>query len=218
MLTSGCVSDGYGVRSGESQQAVTERPANELPMYGGRHNPTVEGDEIYSKQAAELGWKYYYRGDLDTAIKRFNQSWMFNRDNVDALWGFGVIMGRRAEQGNPKDNLKESIRFFEMAHNKALENNRILVDLAFSHTVLGRYFKIEERDNEEARRHFDIATNLFAEAFQMDSEYPPLIANWSVLHFYMGDYQQAKTKADQAVKMGYQFRPDYIKGIEEKLK
>jgi tetratricopeptide (TPR) repeat protein len=198
--------------------ADNERPMNELPMYGGLHNPTVEEDPVYSKQAAELGWKYYYKGDFDTAIKRFNQSWMFNRSNVDALWGFGIIMGQRASEESPKDNLKESVRFLQMAKDRAPDNARIISDLAFSHTVLGHYFKSEERDNAEAQRHFDRANTLFTEAFKIDPKYPPLIANWSVLHFYMGDYQQAKTKADKAVEMGYEFRPGYIKDIEEKLK
>jgi len=102
-----------------------------------------------------------------------------------------------------------------MANDKEPDNSRIIVDLAFSHTVLGHYFKSEERDNAEAQRHFEKAGTLFTEAFQIDPKYPPLIANWSVLHFYMGNYQQAK---DKAVDMGYQFRPDYIKDIEEKLK
>jgi len=96
--------------------ADDERPMNELPMYGGQHNPTVEEDPEYSKQAAKLGWKYYYKGDLDTAIKRFNQAWMFNRDNADALWGFGIIMGQRASEESPKDNLEESVRFLQMAN------------------------------------------------------------------------------------------------------
>jgi hypothetical protein len=59
---------------------AAERPINELPMYGGKHNPTVETNKKFSESAAKLGWKYYYSGDVDTAIKRFNQAWMFDRE------------------------------------------------------------------------------------------------------------------------------------------
>ncbi len=108
-----------------------DRPINELPMYGGKHNPSVEQNKNFSKSAADLGWKYYYKNDLDTAVKRFNQAWMLDRDSIDALWGFGLIMGRRASEEMPEHNLKESIRFLAMAAEKAPQNVRILVDLAF---------------------------------------------------------------------------------------
>ena len=75
-----------------------DRDMNELPMYGGKHNPTVEQNKQFSASAAKLGWQYYYRGDLDTAMKRFNQAWMFDRDSIDALLGFGMIMWQRSAQ------------------------------------------------------------------------------------------------------------------------
>lgn len=73
-----------------------KRPMNELPMYGGQHNPVVERNEGYSKVAIQKGWQAYYSGDLNTAIKRFNQGWMFDRENPQVFWGFGLIMGQRA--------------------------------------------------------------------------------------------------------------------------
>ena len=63
-------------------------------MYGGKHNPDVEQDKKISESAAKLGWQYFYRDDLDTAMKRFNQAWMFDRDSIDALWGFGLITAK----------------------------------------------------------------------------------------------------------------------------
>ncbi|MBI5604531.1 MAG: hypothetical protein HY879_14385 [Deltaproteobacteria bacterium] len=71
--------------------SAKERKINELPMYGGKHTPEVEQDKKISESAAKLGWQYYSRDDLDTAIKPFNQTWMFDRNSIDALWGFGLI-------------------------------------------------------------------------------------------------------------------------------
>ena len=53
-------------------------------MYGGNHNPTVEENKEASRSAAELGWRYFCKGDVDTAIKRFNQAWMFDRNYTGA--------------------------------------------------------------------------------------------------------------------------------------
>ena len=42
-----------------------------------------EGSEFFSK----MGWDYLSDGDKNTAIHRFNLSWLLNPDNVVAYWG-----------------------------------------------------------------------------------------------------------------------------------
>jgi tetratricopeptide (TPR) repeat protein len=193
-----------------------DRDMNELPMYGGKHNPTVEQNKQFSASAAKLGWQYYYRGDLDTAMKRFNQAWMFDRDSIDALWGFGMIMGQRSAQEDTEHNLKESIRFLDLAIQKSPQNARILVDLAFSHTLFGQY--LNEKGIRGSRDEFLKAGHLYESAEKLDKKYPLLQANWSVLEFYMGNYLKAQERLEQAKKLGFQPDPAYVKDIESKLK
>jgi tetratricopeptide (TPR) repeat protein len=219
-LVYGCETSAEGrdastiVPSGADDDRVAElsddRPINELPMYGGLHDPQVEPNESKSEALSRLGWKYLYSGDESTAIKRFNQAWMFNRKNPEAFWGFGIIMGRRASQGETEKRLKDSIKYLQMASDLAPENGRILGDIAFSHTILGSYYKSEQKKDKAAEAQFAKAGKLFADAFRADPKYPPIVANWSVFYFYTGDYQKAKSKADEAIKMGYKFSPDYI--------
>jgi tetratricopeptide (TPR) repeat protein len=201
-----------------SQLAFATRPMNELPMYGGQHNPTVDRNPSFSRDATQRGWKAYYQGDFDTAIKRFNQGWMFDRENPEVYWGFGLIMGQRASQEDPEQSLKESIRFLQMATEKAPQNGRITGDLAFSNTILGYYYKSEKKNIKLAKEHFDIANDLFVKAFKADPKYPPIVANWSVFYFYTGDYRKAKNKADQAIRMGYSFSPAYMTDLEKNLR
>ena len=200
-----------------SQLALAERPMNEIPMYGGQHDPTAERNPAFSRDAVQRGWKAFYQGDFDTAIKRFNQGWMFDRENPDVYWGFGLIMGQRASEENPETSLKESLRFLEMAHAMKPKNGRIIGDLAFSHTILGHYYKSEQKKDKEAEEHFGKAGKLFADAFRADPKYPPIVANWSAFYFYTGDYQKAKHKADEARNMGYEFSPEYINDLEKHL-
>jgi tetratricopeptide (TPR) repeat protein len=195
--------------------AMAERPMNEQPMYGGQHDPSVERNPDFSKVAAKRGWKAYYEGDLDTAMKRFNQAWMFDRENPEVYWGFGLVMGQRAFQGEPKKNLEESIRFLKMAFDKDKKNGRILGDLAFSYTLLGHYLVSNGKDGKD---NFEKARDLFPKAFKLDPKYPLTVANWSVFYFYTQDYAAAKKKADEATKMGYTFSPEYLKDLEKKLK
>jgi hypothetical protein len=51
--------------------SATNRPVNELPMYGRRPTPTVEENEKFMRYAAIPGWQYYYEGDLKTARRHF---------------------------------------------------------------------------------------------------------------------------------------------------
>jgi tetratricopeptide (TPR) repeat protein len=191
--------------------AIAERPMNEIPMYGGQHDPSIEKNPDFSKDAAKRGWKAYYQGDLETAIKRFNQAWMFDRENAEVYWGFGLVMGQRSSQEEPEKNLEESVRFLKMAVDRDKKNGRILGDLAFSYTLLGHYLETNGKNEKES---FDKARVLFPTAFKLDSKYPPIVANWSVFYFYAQDYDAAKKKADEAVKMGYQFDPEYLKDLK----
>lgn len=201
---------------GSAQITSAERTMNEMPMYGGKHNPTVEQNKEFSKSAAKLGWKYYYKGDLDAAIKRFNQAWMFDRESADAFWGFGLIMGRRAGEENTEKNLNESVKFLEKAHQLSKKNPRIMVDLAFSETLLGYFLK--ENQKPLFQEHFNKARILFQKAEKLERNYPLIYSNWSVLEFYEGNYSAAKSRLDFAKKLGFKPDPNYEKELKEKLK
>jgi tetratricopeptide (TPR) repeat protein len=191
--------------------AIAERPMNELPMYGGQHDPTVEQNTDFSKRSVQLAWQYYYKGDFNTAIKRFNQGWMFNRENPEVYWGFGLIMGQRAFQEEPEHNLKESIRFLQLANEKDPKNGKIIGDLAYSHTVLVKYYKSRKTDPKLAKEHFDKAKELFIKAHEVEPKDQQVIANWSILYFNTGNYQEAKSKADEAIKMATNSAPITLK-------
>ncbi len=188
---------------------------NELPMYGGQHTPQVEPSPENSQGAAELGWRYLYRGDLSTAMKRFNQAWMFNRKNPYAFWGFGIVMGRRAEKEDTEKNLTESINLLTTAHELSPDNGRITGDLAFSYTLLGNYLATQGKDE---KRQFEKAEELFTVAYKNEPKYPPIPANWAVLKFYIGDYQTCKKLISVAQGLGYTPDPGFQKELNEKAK
>ncbi|HCX82249.1 MAG: hypothetical protein A3E00_14345 [Curvibacter sp. RIFCSPHIGHO2_12_FULL_63_18] len=199
-----------------STAAVAERPMNELPMYGGRHTPEIESNEITSKQVERLGWRYYNQGDLDTAIKRFNQSWMFDRNNAGAYFGFGLIMGQRAirGEGDTRVNLKESIRFLEMANGFDPKNSKIINELASAHGMFAGYLISNE---ENGLIEYSIADALFGQAYELDPKFPQTPENWSVIKFYLGDFNEAKRLLNLAVGLGIVPNPAYAKMLAEKM-
>jgi len=198
------------------QPAYAERPINEMPMYDGKHDPEVPENKEVSKGASDLGWKYYDKGDYDTAIKRFNQAWMFNRNNPEAFWGFGVIMGIRAMEEDPEKNLNESIQYLEKAGKLLNDNPRLMVDLAYSEAMLGAFLKGNQR--EDFQNHFNKAANLFKKSEGLEKNYPLLYSNWAILEFSEENYAVAKEKLDTAKKLGAKINPDFENELETKLK
>lgn len=87
-----------------------------------------------------MAWDYAYKGDAETAMKRFNQAWLLDTLNADAYWGFGILIGKDGK-------LDESIALF----NKSLELNPVNSDvwycLAVSHQ--GLYHKGQEDKHKE---------------------------------------------------------------------
>lgn len=47
------------------------------------------------REMVRFGWKHYAKGDLDTAMRRFNQAWLLDSLNADIYWGFGMILTDR---------------------------------------------------------------------------------------------------------------------------
>jgi len=44
-----------------------------------------------SEKLVEFGFSYLYRGDIKTAMYRFNQAWLLNPENENVFWGFGAV-------------------------------------------------------------------------------------------------------------------------------
>ncbi len=192
-----------------------EYEINELPMYGGKHDPQVEPNAAASKDLAELGWSYLYRGDSLTAMKRFNQAWMFDRKNPDAFWGFGIIMGQRAKKENSEKNLIESVNLLRTAHELRPDDGRITGDLAVSYTLLGNYLKTLGKNGKQEHEK---AEELFVEAYAREPNHAPIIYNWAVLKFHAGDYQACKKLISEAEKLGLKPDPELMKELDQKLR
>jgi len=101
--------------------AAKDYPANEQPLYGGitKTPEMLQADQQFidvilkqgysraqgSDKAVETGWIYLRRGDLATAMKRFNQAWLLDPDNGDAFHGFAATVMSRDQDAGAADAL-----------------------------------------------------------------------------------------------------------------
>jgi tetratricopeptide (TPR) repeat protein len=131
------------------QVAADPLPLNQQPMYGGQEKTEAMGkaDEEFlakitsmgftresgSKKSVELGWQYFFKGDVTTAMMRFNQAWFLNAENGDAYHGFAVVT---AQRGGP---MQEVEKYFKMALTKPGVTPTAYVDYARLLNMQGRH-------------------------------------------------------------------------------
>ncbi|MBF0462282.1 MAG: hypothetical protein HQL87_12905 [Magnetococcales bacterium] len=124
-------------------------PLNQQPMYGGRekNEDLKRSDETFltgimlqgytkesgSKEVVDLGWKYFFKGDVATAMQRFNQAWLLNPENGDVYHGFAVVT---AQRGGP---MQEAEKYFQMAIAKPGVTPTAFADYARLLNMQGRF-------------------------------------------------------------------------------
>ncbi|MGB3211405.1 MAG: hypothetical protein WBB19_11930 [Desulforhopalus sp.] len=195
---------------------ASDRPVNEIPMYGGQDKSHIQPNAELSQNASNTGWEYLMKGDVDTAIKRFNQSWMFNHNNADALWGFGIITLHRGNilQEDSLYNLTESVRYLEMAKSIKTRELRLIVDLSLSYIFLGNELK---KNSDPYIQYFDKAEENLNDAIAINEGYPMIYANYSALEYYRENYPQSKEYLEKAKSLGFQIDPTLEKKVNDKL-
>ena len=105
-----------GCASGPRQRSI-----NEIPEYGNQpKSPELQqADQEFLAQTKgkekesydhmmSVGWSLFQRGDIGTAIKRFNQAWLIDSTRYEAYWGFAAAEGRI-------NNLETSKHYYEKA-------------------------------------------------------------------------------------------------------
>lgn len=86
-------------------------PPNQVPMYGGvrKNQAMIDSDQAFLAKARELaasdaeavemsivlGFRYFAKRDMATAMKRFNQAWLIDPDRGDIYHGFALVLIER---------------------------------------------------------------------------------------------------------------------------
>lgn len=79
--------------------------------------------EIAAKKHIEYGWNYFKKGDLNTAMKRFNQAWLLDSTLIDVNWGYGAILGAYKQY-------EKAIYYLKKYQRSNPNNDRIYIDMA----------------------------------------------------------------------------------------
>jgi tetratricopeptide (TPR) repeat protein len=186
-----------------------------VPMYG---QPEVERPEVLkkadedfikqvtaafgSREAASKAWwaqaeKFMREGNLDFAMRRYNQSWLLNPNNYQPYWGFGRVS---LEHGK----IDEAIRFLEKAeelNDDPYQKVALLADMGTAYTL----------------KDFAKANAKFAESVKLEADYPDTWRRWAFSLYMQGDYTGAWEKVAKAESLNAEsFPPKFLSELESK--
>ncbi|MBD1434920.1 hypothetical protein H8B06_19015 [Sphingobacterium sp. DN00404] len=117
----------------------------------------------------DMAWEYFYKNDLESSMKRFNQAWLLDSTNADVYWGFGNLLGRQNE-------LEESIYFFEKSLKINPFNPRVYESQATSY---GQLFSMDQDLNT-----LNKAIESLRKANTLDKDNPRILAQLTAAYSY----------------------------------
>jgi Tfp pilus assembly protein PilF len=159
-----------------------------------------------SKKMSDLGFTYLYdKGDLVTAMRRFNQAYILNSKNADAYYGFGTIFFNLAAMEKAREQFDKGLEI-DPKHSK------ILTD--YGTTYLGDYYESLENEKENSTEFLTKANEYLEKSLEFDKKDSNTIYKLSIVKMYIGDCKEAKELLKKAKKMN---NPNVTESYEKEL-
>nr|WP_297349922.1 tetratricopeptide repeat protein [uncultured Glaciecola sp.] len=195
-----------------------------IPMYGqpeaARLPALKKADEDFikkvaskipdRKEASKIWWaqaeKFMAQGNIDLAMRRYNQSWLIDPDNYQPYWGFARVS---LEQGKTA----EAIEFLSMAKgliDDPFQEVALLADTGTAYTALAQ-------TATEKNRYFSLANENFAASTELDPMYANSWRRWAFSLFEQGKYSEAWVKVKRARELNARpFPESFITALSHK--
>ena len=156
---------------------------------------SIAGMEGEAKYAVELGWRYFNKGDMDTALRRFNQALLTNKDYAPAYFGIAYIYSVQNKLDLAIKNYKKSIE----------------LDPAYSHSYsnLGLALVYSEKLEE--------AFPYLRKAIELDPRNGDAHVNIAEYYFVTKDYSKSWEHVRIAQKLGAKVSEDFLQDLSSKF-
>jgi tetratricopeptide (TPR) repeat protein len=146
-----------------------------------------------SEHLVKLGFDYLYKGDLVTAMKRFNQAWLLDNKNENAYWGFGAVYFSF-------NDFTEALAQLDKGLIINPNSSNILTDKA---TIYTGYYA-----NNQKTEDLNKAIELFNKSYSIDPLNQNTLFKLSVAYFYKKDCVNALKYFNEHNKIGGKAIPE----------
>lgn len=196
-----------------------------IPMYGQPELPRPDfmkkADEAFIRDAVKLfngsrelasrAWakeadRFFRNGDLDYAMRRYNQAWLLDQKNYLPYWGFGQVM-------MVQEKYDDAIKFYEEAKLLIDENYKkpaLYTDLGIAYSF--KAMRIQGADDTR-KRYFDAANHYFQQSSELDRKYPVVWEAWANSLYSQQRYAEAWEKVRTAKEMGRVLQPRFLERL-----
>ncbi|MCD4730590.1 MAG: hypothetical protein K8R74_08320 [Bacteroidales bacterium] len=174
-----------------------------IPKYGHKTKTAKEkeSDETFIKSILETdssrrngsellvkhGFNYLSRGDIKTAMFRFNQAWLLDSLNSNVYWGFGTVYSFFSQSDDQIKQYEEGLKLDP-------SNTNILTDYAT--VYLGKFYDSSNKFN------LYLAIELLRKSYMADPKNYNSLFKLSICYYNLDDCYFAWKYWDECVKFG----------------
>lgn len=201
-----------------------------LPMYGQpqltRPDALKKADEEFINQAAAgLGsreqaskaWaaqadRFMAQGNLDFAMRRYNQSWLLNPSNYQPHWGFGRVLIERGKVDAAIEHLERANQLVDDPYQRVA----LLADTGTAYSIKADQTPASRA--AERARNFQRANRLYEESVAADPKYGNAWSRWASSLYFEGRYAEAWEKVNKARSLDASaVPPAFLRALASKM-
>ena len=142
----------------------------------------------HAKTAVELGWKYFEKGDYQTALSRFQMAIRHDKDFAPGYYGVAYVY---SVQGK----LDDAITYYR----ESLKRDQTY---PYTYANLG-YALLQKEQYDEALKMLDKALQIHPECGEAYLSY----ANYYA--YVLKDWKKAEVSVNKAIQYGQKIHPDF---------
>lgn len=149
-------------------------------------NSLVDAGKSKSEGALDMiriGFDYLYKGNLKTAMYRFNQAYLLNPKNSGVYWGYGAVYSALGAYDEARNEYTEGLKLEP-------ESAPILTDYAT--TYLGEYYDEVRSNYKSAQKSLKMAKEKLLASYAIDSQLINTTYKLSIVYLNSQDCANAK--------------------------
>ena len=200
-----------------------EEDPNEVRRY--------DTDQEKSAAYAKNGWSalnlYRTNHDLTNlayAKHVFDCCWLYNRDNYNAFWGWGIVRTEDAKRESDPEKIEQrlldAVRYMEkaaiMSSLPDAERTNLRLDLSNALNGLGSFY-LQAGKPDSARMYLDEAFTLLETMLKSEPENCRIYEMLAFNAYYRKQYELARTYRTKAESLGAVFDPEFLNDLENAL-
>ncbi|GJL64601.1 MAG: hypothetical protein NPIRA04_32550 [Nitrospirales bacterium] len=171
-------------------------------------------DELGSRENASIAWamraeQYMKSGNMDYAMRRYNQSWLLNPNNYLSYWGFGGVLLRQGKRDEAIKHLEKAKQLIDDEYQEVA----LLSDTGSAYSV--KADSIPKKNTQERARYFDLATQNFQQSTKQDPNYPNVWFFWARSLYFQEKYKESWEKVKKGQSLGANIPSRFLEVLHE---